>query len=231
VRLLRTREELAPDLRLRAYDWAVFFALEDGRTLGEMASRASFDTVALLAAVGRMEAAGFLEEQPQTMAEYLRAAGDAGDDRPIDVSEFLRASLPAAAPRPNLTEDLPSLHPEPAIDDRFEPLSIDSPDESGAWRLAEDWRVNPARERAEALSLRAVLDFLMARAADPESGQLDVYRTFLRIDSDLLRQNGITTLDFDDDRWIDDPPLVAAILASLERTAGATSREALVRRR
>jgi hypothetical protein len=64
------------------------------------------------------------------------------------------------------------------------------------------------------------MDVLMRRAPDPDSGQLDVYRTFLRVDPELLRRNGIVTLHFEDDRVVSDPELLEAIVVSTERTLG-----------
>jgi hypothetical protein len=225
VRLLQSKSDLAAGAKLRAYDWAVFFALEDGRTLGETAARSGFELAALLAAAGRIEAAGLLEEPVVSLSDYLRAAGEVGDERPIGVAEFLRAALPPSDSEPSCPEETTrSAEPAPS---GFEPLVIDG-DDGSPWDLEEGLTMNEESVGSEALSLRAILDFLMSRATDAESGQLDVYRTFLRIDSALLRRNGITTLDFDDDRWVSDPALIDAILESVTRTAGAVPREAFV---
>ena len=70
------------------------------------------------------------------------------------------------------------------------------------------------------LSLRALMDYILQRAPDMNSGQLDVYRVFIRVDGKLLRRNGITTLRFEEDRRIDDPELQGAIVSSLQATLG-----------
>lgn len=70
------------------------------------------------------------------------------------------------------------------------------------------------------LSLRALMQFILDRAPDLNAGQLDVYRVFIRVDTKLLKRNGITTLRFEEDRLIGDPELQDAITSSLERTLG-----------
>lgn len=76
----------------------------------------------------------------------------------------------------------------------------------------------PAAPRT--LRLRALLAFVVSRAAETEQGQLDVYRAFLKVDPKLLRRNGITTLRFEDDRRVSDPELIDAIVASVEEAIG-----------
>jgi hypothetical protein len=73
---------------------------------------------------------------------------------------------------------------------------------------------------ARGLSLRALLTFIRSRAADETAGQLDVYRAFLRVDPDLLKQHGITTLRFEDDRVVHDAELQRRIVHSVESTLG-----------
>lgn len=70
------------------------------------------------------------------------------------------------------------------------------------------------------LSLRALMQHILAKAGDPQSGQLDIYRVFIRINTRLLQKNGITTLRFQDDRLIEDPELQSAIAASVEKALG-----------
>lgn len=70
------------------------------------------------------------------------------------------------------------------------------------------------------LSLRALMRFIVDRAADVDAGQLDVYRSFIRLDPKLLRQHGITTLRFEDDRVVRDPELLGEIVSSVEQTLG-----------
>ncbi|MDX1997803.1 MAG: hypothetical protein SF066_08780 [Thermoanaerobaculia bacterium] len=75
----------------------------------------------------------------------------------------------------------------------------------------------PRRRR---LRLRALLDFLAEGAASAEDGQMNAYRLFIRLDPDVLRRSGIKTLRFEEDRHIDEPELVAQIVAAVEAVFG-----------
>jgi len=65
-----------------------------------------------------------------------------------------------------------------------------------------------------------VMRFITDQSSDTDAGQLDVYRTFVRVSPPLLRRNGITTLRFEEDRLLTDPDLQQAILASVEHVVG-----------
>lgn len=71
-----------------------------------------------------------------------------------------------------------------------------------------------------ALSLKALMSFIRKRSPDETAGQLDVYRAFLRVDPELLKRHGITTLRFEDDRVVRDAELQERILSSVESTLG-----------
>lgn len=72
------------------------------------------------------------------------------------------------------------------------------------------------------LSLKALMQHILAKAGDQQAGQLDIYRVFIRINTKLLQRNGISTLRFQDDRLIEDPELQHAIAASVEKALGFT---------
>jgi hypothetical protein len=70
------------------------------------------------------------------------------------------------------------------------------------------------------LSLKNVIEFILTRADDVNAGQLDVYRVFIRVNTRLLKRNGVHSLRFEEDRLITDAELQDAILNSVERTLG-----------
>lgn len=70
------------------------------------------------------------------------------------------------------------------------------------------------------LSLRALMNVIEKQAGTREAGQLDVYRVFVRVDTSLLRRNGIETLRFTEDRLVADPELQQAIVRSVKKTLG-----------
>jgi hypothetical protein len=120
------------------------------------------------------------------------------EERPVTLDEH-RAALATVAPDEprTLTDFLAQEAGAPAVD--FEPLPL------------------PPAPR---LRLQALLAWLTEGAASAEDGQLNVYRTFLRLDPARLRAHGITTLRFEDDRTIDDVALAREIVLSAEQTLG-----------
>ncbi|MEL7059543.1 MAG: hypothetical protein AAGN46_05910 [Acidobacteriota bacterium] len=76
------------------------------------------------------------------------------------------------------------------------------------------------RTNARRLSLKALMRFILDRSPDRNAGQLDVYRVFIRVDTKLLKRNGIETLRFEEDRLVADSELQRAITSSVERTLG-----------
>ncbi|MCG8456433.1 MAG: hypothetical protein MI919_09135 [Holophagales bacterium] len=165
--------------------------------------------------------------------------GTTGPQEPVAAP---KPPLPiAAAPSPSRTEiDDPALQtrlvrvadqaldaaggegPEPSLG--FRPLSGPVPVVSQ--ELVSQEPPVPAARPMKRLSLEAVMRFIMNQAADLQAGQLDVYRVFIRVNTKLLRRNGITTLRFEDDHLVSDPELQDAITLSLERTLGLRCPEA-----
>ena len=70
------------------------------------------------------------------------------------------------------------------------------------------------------LSLRALMNLIERQASSTEAGQLDVYRVFVRVDTVLLKRNGIETLRFTEDRLVSDPELEQALVTSMKKTLG-----------
>jgi hypothetical protein len=55
---------------------------------------------------------------------------------------------------------------------------------------------------------------------DVNAGQLAVYRVFMRVDTKLLKRNGITSLRFQEDRIVSDAELEEAVLGSTRKALG-----------
>ena len=78
----------------------------------------------------------------------------------------------------------------------------------------------PAETPHRSLSLQAVIQFILSQSPDPTAGQLLTYQVFMGINTQLLKRNGITSLRFQDDRFITDPELQAAIAENIQATLG-----------
>lgn len=127
-------------------------------------------------------------------------------ERELSRTEFERARGAVDADEPRTLAAF--LADEPS----FQPLDAETTGEPMAPVLPL-----PRRRR---LRLRALLDFLAEGAESAEDGQMNAYRLFIRLDPELLRRSGIKTLRFEDDRHIDEPELVAQIVAAVEAVFG-----------
>ncbi|MEO1085394.1 MAG: hypothetical protein AAFY88_14235, partial [Acidobacteriota bacterium] len=159
------------------------------------------------------------------------------------------SSAPAAAPARPAPSRAPSVAPEVPHGDAeihqtravptfsrdelssFTPLApppAPSPPASGPPPVGRAANQAPGLDSAAAgeaaggrpLSLKRVMQFILDRAPDLNAGQLDIYRVFIRVNTKLLRRNGINTLRFEEDRLITDDELQRAITASVEKTLG-----------
>lgn len=202
-------ESLPPDLRLRSAAWGALFAVTGRHTVAQIGASLGMDRRRLEDALAELLDRGLLRERTLSLDEYLAAAATVDDGASVTLSRFLRArgTAPSAAQVDAAVAESPASN---AVDAAafalpFEPLPL--PEES-------------AMPSEPALSLRALLQTLLDHAATPDAGQLDVYRTFLRVEPQLLQRNGITTLRLEDDRVVRDPELVRAIAASARQTLG-----------
>lgn len=216
-------ERVPADLRLYSLDWGVLFSVTGRHTVAQIGTGLGLAPAERDAAFSRLLALGLLSERLLSAGEYLRAASTVGGE-PRTLAGFLTAGLagpPAEAPAapPAETPADPPAVPSPATgasvaepdSEGFEPLPLPEPETA--------MPIRPPRS-ASPLSLRAVMRFVVAQARDADAGQLDVYRTFVRLDPQLLKRNGITTLRFEEDRLLTDPDLQRALLQSVEHVVG-----------
>lgn len=213
-------DRVPEDLRLYSLDWGVLFAVTGRHTVAQIGAELRISPLDRDAAFSRLLALGLLTERLLSAGEYLRAAATVGGE-PRTLAGFLTAGL--AGPQGEPVAEAPvsfvtaGANPEPTAlvsdldPDGFEPLLLPEPEID---MLMTDPR--PALP----LSLRAVMRFVVDQARDADAGQLDVYRAFVRLDPQLLKRNGITTLRFEEDRLLTDPDLKRALLQSVEQVVG-----------
>jgi hypothetical protein len=79
---------------------------------------------------------------------------------------------------------------------------------------------SPTVPTVRAMSLRSVIQFILNQNPDPTAGHLATYQVFMGINTQLLKRNGITSLRFQDDRFITDPELQTAISENVEKVLG-----------
>ncbi|HEX3527004.1 MAG TPA: hypothetical protein VH988_08050 [Thermoanaerobaculia bacterium] len=207
-------DRLPTDLRLRSLEWGALFAVTGRHTVAQIGVHLGLEPAERDGIFARLLDLGLLAERPLSAGEYLRAAATV-EGEPRTLAAFLRAGLtgplldPAADPDPMLTET-----PASDIDlGAFEPLAL--PEEETLMQIPD---LPPAIPPA--LSLLAVMRFVAEQSRDADAGQLDIYRAFVRVNPQLLRRNGITTLRFEEDRLLTDPDLQEALLASVQHVVG-----------
>lgn len=218
-RRAREPRDLPRDLHMRSLDWALYFAADGSRTAAELARQLRADDSARDEAVGRLLGLGLIAEQELSASEYVRALAAAGDGEEKSLHEFLAgAAVPPPAADPGRIVTAPVVVPprprlasvaQPSFG--FQPLP--SPDDGG-----KEHRTMSGSNRK--LSLRALMNVIEKQAGTREAGQLDIYRVFVRVDTVLLKRNGIETLRFTEDRLVADPELQQAILRSVKKTLG-----------
>jgi hypothetical protein len=212
-------DRLPAGLRLRSLEWGVLFAVTGRHTVAQIGGHLGLAPAERDGTFARLLDLGLLAERPLSAGEYLRAAATLNGE-PQTLAGFLRAGLagpvaePVTQPHGGTAPLAPSASTSDVDFDGFEPLAL--PEEEIAM-------VNPDRHAAAApppLSLRAVMRFITEQSGDADAGQLDVYRAFVRVNPQLFRRNGITTLRFEEDHLLTDPDLQQEILASVEHVVG-----------
>jgi hypothetical protein len=209
-------DRLPAELRLRALEWAMLFALDGRHTVAQVAARLELSGPQAVSCLRGLLAAELVTERRLELGEYLEAVALSGDHEPRTFAQLLTTAplRPGRAHAPGSTPAMPSTAadaapvPRPArprgAPPAFRPL------------IQEETPMRPEN----ALSLQAVMRFIRGRAGDETAGQLAVYRAFLRVDPALLQRHGITTLRFEEDRVVRDPELVGRIVESVESTLG-----------
>lgn len=219
-RRVRQPADLPRDLRMPSLEWALYFAVGSGQTVSELGRRLRAEDGRRDAAIDRLLSLGLIAEEPLDAPGYLHALAASGDGNPRTLHDFLIGALdPAAAkhstetpstlelPAPSPPGGASAPHPaSPSPRVRFTPLPFISIPEGSDM---------PNRRH---LSLRAVMNLIETNAGSREAGQLDIYRVFIRVDTRLLRQSGVETLHFTEDRLISDQELQNAIVRSVKRT-------------
>lgn len=203
----REPRDLPSDLKLKSLEWALYFAVTGAHTAAELGRQMRAGTEEWNTALARLTGLGLIEEQELGASEYVRALAAAGDGEAKTLKEFLMGATQPAEGVAAL--QIRPLGPaKPAFG--FKPLP--SPDDP-----RKEKRVMSTTRR---LSVRALVSLIERHAGSREAGQLDTYRVFVRVDTVLLRRNGIETLQFTEDHLVSDPELERALVRSVEKTLG-----------
>jgi hypothetical protein len=202
--------DLPDGLRLRTLEWALYFAVTGKNTAAELGRQMRVDGAERDEALAKLVSLALIEEQELDATEYVRALAASGDREEKTLREFLIGAAPQRIEsEPSPRHALRAVRTAaPAFG--FKPLP--SPQDQK--------KENRAMSVSRSLSLRALMNLIERQAGSREAGQLDIYRVFVRIDTPLLKRNGIETLRFAEDRLISDPELEQALVRSVKKTLG-----------
>ncbi len=211
------------DLRLRALEWTVLFNVDDQRNVNEIASALQVQSSHVWDALASLERRGLVEERAVLLSEFLRspAALDQSDpDAERTLGEFLYREDRSIKPAYTAANELeqPSKQSSPMSVRNASPAAFAPPPLQVS--IPFEPLESPLEMKSRAVSLLTLMQYIMSQSRDQTSGQLAVYRVFMGIKTDLLRRNNITSLRFTEDRIVDDPELLSALEASLQRSLG-----------
>lgn len=226
-------EELPANLRLTSCTWAVLFSISGRHSVAQIGAQLALTPEARDRAFAELATAGLLVERRLSLPEYLRSVGTTDDPERKTFAAFLRGApaRPAAVPPIGPLIDEPARTDPQAAPLAAAPATVLPREKAPAVPLTpfrplalpeeETPMTVPSPPRARALNLRALNQLFFARATSPEQAQLDIYRVYLRIDAQILKGAGITTLKFEEDRVVEDAELVARLAESAADTLGA----------
>jgi hypothetical protein len=137
-------------------------------------------------------------------------------EKPVSLEEYAKSTIDLAAPTSGpqtFTEYLKSTESTESFTEKTMPAFSPLQKPSG--------NTTPVRT----MSLQSVIQFILNQNPDPTAGHLATYQVFMGIDTQLLKRNGITSLRFQDDRFITDAELQTAIIGNIKKVLGITCPE------
>ncbi len=225
-------DDIPADLELKNIEWGLLLAMDGKHTVAQLQYAFDLSAEEIHEAVKALMKTGMVEEVNVNLSGYLRAQSTIDKDKPKTIDKFLSGAamglheVPAEVGQEDADPDTAvatdGSQSEQKDDSREPGRSAGAASFSAS---ASSFRplANPKESlesMSKRLSLRKVIQFILDRAIDENSGQLDVYRVFVPIDTTLLKRNGINSLHFDDDHIIEDKELCEALEGSMKNTLG-----------
>lgn len=210
----RDWNELSEEVKLRQWEWRVLVAFDGNRTLGQAIQHTGLKREEMAALLQKFHALDLIEEREVSFSDFLKSEALHQDESETAgiAGQPLRVPPPVTA-TPNPPQ-VPQVHPLPPA----APIAQFSPFIPLPSRGALPAQ---ATRGGRKLNLKAVMNFIVNHVGgDVNAGQLAVYRVFMRVDTKLLKRNGITSLRFQEDRIVSDAELEEAVLGSTRKALG-----------
>jgi len=176
-------ESQARDIRLHAPQWKLLLAYDGQRTLAEVALSAEVSFADAMPLTQKFLDAGWIEEQPITLEQYLKRTGsrEVSPGAAVPPATVLHEPGSQAAASPAVIAPSPSEHVPP-------PLPA-TPEVAKAAATA-----TTTKSSIRPMRLSAVVDFITSLVGNIAVGQLLVYRVFLRVPPELLLAEDIASV-------------------------------------
>ncbi len=199
-------QQLPVTMRLTSLEWR-FLLCSDGKTpVYQIQRRLGITDQERDYVLNRLTASGLLNEKSLSLEELAQITIDAAAPvtEPQTFSEYLQAAATTVpAPEQNQKKTMPAFSP-------LQKPSIPAP-----------------APTVRAMSLQSVIQFIFSQSSDTTAGHLATYKVFMGINTQLLKRNGITSLRFQDDRFITDTELQDAIAENIKKVLKVTCPEEL----
>jgi hypothetical protein len=227
-------ERLAEEQSLSEELWLIAFALAKPATTAELAQACNLTPVAADKAVTELLASGLIRKKTLTFKEFLAKRNNAQ-------AKTEKAEAIVVAPSPTASPSAPALPGEiysirigvmpvskavanPVFATRFggDRLPGFAVATEEIRSIAVPTKAKPKKPSASSpMKLRPVINAIETKGGGGISGQLLVYRVFLRVPFGSLYDEGITSLKLvDENSTVRNPDLKAAILDAAREVAG-----------
>ena len=231
-------ERLAEGQSLSEELWLIAFALAKPATTAELASACNVTSDAAAQAVAQLQACGLIRKQTLTFKEFLAKRN--GAQPAVDKTEPVVIPIPQPVARQAPPAQPASTTGTYSIRVGFMPVSQTSETPVFITRFGGDRmpgfataveeirpvivpiKAKPKKPSSNSpMKLRPVINAIETKGGGGISGQLLVYRVFLRVPFGSLYDEGITSLKLvDENSTVRNPDLKAAILDAAREVAG-----------
>ena len=162
--------------RLRPHEWELYLWFDGRRTVQEISDVRKMELARIVATVEKLQSLALIRVVEISLEEFFRRFVEEPADGPAPEGKRVSAAL-----RRDLGES--EVEPTPSaapVDTRPTRARVSAQNQASA---------------QDELPLKGLLEFIIAEAGGGTVGQLAAYRVFLKVPNELLKQNGINTLN------------------------------------
>jgi len=180
-------QQLPVKMKLSNTEWRFLLAANGKTPVYQIQQRLGLTQEETSFVLSRLCVSGLLNEKTNSLEEFAEATIDlaSADAEPKNLAEYLHSIEVGTFP----PQGIPA----------FSPLQ----------------KPSAPVPTVRSMSLQSVIQFILNQTSDPTAGHLATYQIFMGIDTQLLKRNGITSLRFQDDRFITDEALQDAIAQNI----------------